>query len=287
MWVWMSVLSALLLGFYDVAKKQALRKNGVLEVLAVSSGLTALFLAPFLSAGSLQDHIHIIVKATVVTASWVSGLAAVKLIPLTTASTLKATRPVIVVVMSLVIFGERLNPGQWAAVVLVLGSLFYLGRTSRSEGVGFTSNRGVLYMLISILTGASSALWDKHILKGLDPLFVQSWSNVYITALLILILFGKAIAARRSDAPESASPRIVTDWNLLLIAVLITAADALYFFALKQEGSMVSVVSLIRRASVIVPFFAGIILYKEKNIRKKALTLSVLMAGIVLLVFTS
>ena len=47
MWTLLAVLSAVLLGLYDVAKKTALKKNGVLTVLLVATALSTLFLAPF------------------------------------------------------------------------------------------------------------------------------------------------------------------------------------------------------------------------------------------------
>ena len=131
MWVWLSVCSALLLGLYDVAKKQSLKKNGVLWILLGSTALTTLFLCPFLSAGSLNDHLRLMFKAVLVSSSWISGLQALKYLPLTTASTIKASRPLFVVFFSIIIFGERLNVAQWAGVVLVLGALFLLSRSSK------------------------------------------------------------------------------------------------------------------------------------------------------------
>ena len=48
MWLWLTLLSALLLGTYDVAKKRALKRNGVYWILVTATGLTALYLSPFL-----------------------------------------------------------------------------------------------------------------------------------------------------------------------------------------------------------------------------------------------
>ena len=69
--------------------------------------------------------------------------------------------------------------------------------------------------------------------------------------------------------------------------MLITLADAAYFFALRQEGAMLSVISMIRRSSVLIPFIFGAIVYKENNIRDKAWDLGILLAGIALLLFAS
>lgn len=281
MWVWLAVASALLLGFYDVGKKYCLRRNGILSVLLGITLCSVLFLSPFLQAGSWQDHLTLIAKAALVTASWVSGLAGIKHLPLTTASTLKASRPVLVVVFSMLLFGERLCVMQWAGVVLVFSAIFMLGRSSRREGIFFTRNKGVLYMLLSILSGAASALWDKHIISGMAPLFIQSWTNVYIAAFLLLLIAGKALFSREKPEPFH------FDWILLLTALVITASDALYFYSLSGEGALLSVITLVRRASVIVTFVLGAMLFREHRVRDKAAALSVMLAGLILLVLGS
>lgn len=282
MWLWMSVCSAVLLGVYDVVKKQSLKRNSVLNVLLGATALTALFLSPFLEAGTPKDHLALIFKAILVTASWVSGLLGMKYLPLTTVSTIKASRPVFVVAFSIILFGEKLNVWQWAGVVLVIAALYLLSVSSKKEGIHFTSNKGVACMAVSVLAGAASALYDKHILGYMEPLFVQSWANLYVTALLAICVLVKAL----KDGKENRE-KFSWDWRLLLIAVLITASDALYFFSLKDEGAMLSIISMLRRCSVVITFILGAILFKEKRIKDKALDLAVLLAGITMLLFAT
>ncbi len=283
MWVWLTVLSAILLGLYDVAKKDALRRNDVLWILTIASGLSAIFLLPMISLGDLKDHFYLIVKALIVTTSWISGLYGMKLLPITTVSTLKASRPMVVVLFSVLLFGESLNIYQWVGVLLVAGALFFLGRSSQKEGFAVRDNKGFLWMLLSIVTGSASALYDKHIIQGLelDTFFVQGWGNIYITLLLALLLLVQKLTRKEKYVP------LKWDWTLVLIAVLITAADALYFYALHIDGAMLSIISMVRRSSVLVTFVFGAIYFKEKKIKNKLIELAVLLAGVFLLAFTS
>lgn len=281
MWVWLTIGSAILLGFYDVAKKQSLKKNGVLYVLFAATALSTVFLSPFLHPGSVNDHILLLVKGILVTSSWVSGLAAMKLVPLSTVSTIKASRPVFVLIFSLILFGERLNLLQWAGSLIAIVALLLLSRTSAREGISFTHNRGIWLMGVSILTGVASALFDKYILGFMEPLFVQSWANLYITVLL-----GLSILVLRIRDSSRLQP-FKWDWMIVLIAVFITAADFLYFSALNQEGSLLSVISMVRRSSVVVPFLFGAFAFHEKNIRLKALDMVVMLAGITLITLGS
>lgn len=281
MWVWLSVCSAFLLGIYDVEKKQALKKNSVLWVLLGATAMSALFLCPFLSRGPLEDHLSLVLKAVLVSSSWISGLVALKLLPLTTASTIKASRPMFVVIFSIILFGERLSLLQWGGVVLVMAALFLLARSSKKEGISFTSDKGIAWMVVSVLTGAASALYDKHILGHLQPMFVQSWTNVYITVVLGILILLKYLR----DKPSFQGFR--WDWRLPLIAVLITISDAFYFYAVKDEGALLSVISMIRRSSVVITFIFGALLFKENHIKDKAVDLAVLLAGLALLLFAS
>ncbi len=136
-------------------------------------------------------------------------------------------------------------------------------------------------MGVSILTGVASALFDKYILGFMEPLFVQSWANLYITVLL-----GLSILVLRIRDSSRLQP-FKWDWMIVLIAVFITAADFLYFSALNQEGSLLSVISMVRRSSVVVPFLFGAFAFHEKNIRLKALDMVVMLAGITLITLGS
>lgn len=279
----MALGSAVLLGLYDVTKKLALSKNSVLNVLLAATALSTLFCSPVLvtQPGTWMDHLSLVMKAVLVTASWVSGMVGLKMLPITIVSTLKASRPFLVVVFSIILFGERLNLWQWGGVVLALIAVVMLAGVSNAEGIRFSRNKGVWAMALSILAGVASALYDKFIIQGMEPFFMQGWSNFYITLLLCLCVLFK----KRHDG--EAFKKLQPDWMLLAIAVLITAADALYFLSLKQDGALLSVISLARRSSVIVTFAVGAIFFKEKNIKGKAAALSVLMCGIVLLLIGS
>ena len=281
MWIWLTLFSAILLGSYDIVKKQAVRNNSVLWVLFGATALSTLFLTPFFSAGPLGDHLRLMAKAVLVSSSWISGLIAIKLLPLTTVSTIKASRPMFVVIFSLIIFQERLNLMQWGGVLLVTAALFMLGRSSKKEGITFTSNKGLVWMVVSVLTGVASALYDKYILGIMEPLFVQSWTNLYISVILALILLVERLRNRQGFR------KFRWDWKLLVIAVLITGSDMLYFFAVNQEDALLSVISMTRRCSVLITFIGGAIIFRENNIRDKAIDLAILLGGLTLLLFGS
>ena len=281
MWLLLIIGSAVLLGLYDVAKKHSLARNDALTVLLCATALSTLLLSPWLvmETGTTEGHLCLMLKAVLVTGSWVSGMLALGLLPITLVSTMKASRPVLVLIFSIVLFGEQLNAWQWGGSMLALVAIFLLSLTGRSDGVQFTRSRGIFLLTLSILAGVASALYDKHILQGLHlaPLFVQSWTNLYITLLLL-----SWIALRRVFSPGTGKP-FQWDWTLVLIAVLITGADALYFFAVHSEGALISLISMIRRSSVLVSFAAGAAFFHEKNVGKKSIAMAVMLIAMVLI----
>ena len=281
MWIFLIIGSAVLLGLYDVAKKHSLARNDALTVLLCATALSTLLVSPWLvmEPGTAEGHLRLMLKAVLVTGSWVSGMLALGLLPITLVSTMKASRPVLVLIFSILLFGEQLNAWQWGGSVLTLVAIFLLSLTGKSDGVQFTRSRGIFWLLLSILAGVASALYDKHILQGLHltPMFVQSWTNLYITLLLLLW-----IVLRRIFRPGAGKP-FRWDWTLVLIAVPITGADALYFFAVHTDGAPLSLISMIRRSSVIVSFLAGAAFFREKNVGRKSIAMAVMLVAMILI----
>ena len=75
----------------------------------------------------------------------------------------------------------------------------------------------------------------------------------------------------------------VWKWTIPFISLALTAADLAYLYALTMPGAMISVVSMIRRSSVLVSFVFGAVVFHEKNLRSKALDLVFVLLSLILL----
>ena len=212
-------------------------------------------------------------KSCIVLSSWVFGYFGIKHLPLTIVGPINATRPVMVLVGAFVIFGERLNAYQWTGVVLALVSLFLLSRSSRREGVVFTHNLWILFIALAAVTGAVSGLYDKYIMARLDPVFVQSWYNLYQLGMMSVVVGILWWPRRHATTPFHWS------WAIPLISVFLSLADFAYLFALRDPDAMISVVSMVRRGSVVVSFLCGAVLFRERNLRAKAVDLAFILVG--------
>lgn len=309
MWVVYALVSASLLGLYDVFKKKSLQGNAVIPVLLINTVICTLFFLPsivgsltgmispdsslYIPDGGWHEHKLVIIKAFVVLSSWICGYFAIKKLPLTIVGPVNATRPVMTLVGAMLIFGERLNLLQWAGVCMAIFSFWMLSRSGKKEGIDFKSNVWVLLLVAAAVLGACSGLYDKYLMAssgaGLDRLFVQGWYNLYqavIMGVIMLLIWLPERKRALAQAVPGTGPDYVPfvwKWTIPFISLALTAADLAYLYALTMPGAMISVVSMIRRSSVLVSFVFGAVVFHEKNLRSKALDLVFVLLSLVLL----
>ena len=72
-------------------------------------------------------------------------------------------------------------------------------------------------------------------------------------------------------------------WQIVCISIFLTLADMAYFYALSHDDVLISVVSMIRRSSVLVSFTFGYFLLKEKNVKSKLFDLLLVLLSMVCL----
>lgn len=309
MWLLLAFLSATLLGFYDSFKKKSLQGNAVITVLFLNTLFSSLIFLPFIvlsstthqldgsmfyvTQGGWEVHKYIILKSFIVLSSWMFGYFAMKHLPLTIVGPINATRPVMVLVGALLVFGERLNYWQWIGVALAVASFLLLSRSGKKEGIDFKHNIWILCLVMAAILGAVSGLYDKYLMAspqaggvGLDRMIVQSWYNFYqmgMMGIVLLIAIFKPFARFRGGRPLFPQTKFHWDWAIILISVFLSAADFVYFYSLSMPGAMISVVSMVRRGSVIVSFMSGALFFHEKNLKAKAFDLLLVLLGMVFL----
>ena len=319
MWLLLAFVSATLLGFYDASKKAALKDNAVLPVLLLNTLFSTIIFSPFLLdtlvgndwfsgtivdtapfAGNLDHpsdpdwaggilaghpllkaHLLVVLKSVIVLTSWIAGYFGIKHIPITIVGPINATRPVLVLVGAMLFFGERLNWCQWVGVFLSILSIYMMSRSSKKENIDFTRNKWMIFVAIGTIMGAVSGLYDRFIMQELSPIFVQSWFNLYQLIMMGIVCMAAWYPTRKKTTPFHWS------WAIPLIALFVAAADFAYFNALSRPEAMISVVSLIRRGSVLISFACGVIIFKERNLKAKVLDLLLILIGMIFVYFGS
>lgn len=298
MWLSFAFLSAVLLGFYDSCKKQALGGNAVIPVLFLNTLFCSLIFVPFIvlsyCSPVLDDSIFkvadyggwavqkwILLKSVIVLSSWTLGYYGMKHLPLTIVGPINATRPVLVLLGAMLIFGEKLNCLQWTGVLLAVVSFFMLSRSGKKEGIDFEHNVWIYAVVGAAILGAVSGLYDKFLMNpnglALDKMAVQSWYNIYQCGMMGVMMMLIWYPNRRKTT------HFRWKWSIIFISIFLSVADFVYLYALSMPGAMISIVSMVRRGSVIVSFLFAALVFKEKNLRSKALDLALVLLGMVFL----
>ena len=293
-------MSAALLGCYDSFKKQALKANAVIPVLFLNTLFSSLVFLPFIilsgssnvldgsifhvACGGWEVHKYIVLKAVIVLSSWLLGYFGMKHLPLTIVGPINATRPVMVLVGALLVFGERLNVWQWVGVALAAASFLMLSRSGKKEGIDFKHDHWIYMIVGAAALGAISGLYDKYLMApaseggvGLDRMMVQSWYNIYQCLMMLAMLLLLWWPKHQSTTPFHWA------WSIVGVSLFLSTADFLYFYSLSLPSAMISIVSMVRRGSVVVSFLFGALFFHEKNLRAKAFDLALVLLGMVFL----
>ena len=295
-WIAISLLSALFLGLYEIAKKESLHGNAVPPVLFCNVLTQATAWLPLLIASHLDHtvvpelirvqpldwtaHARLAAKSLLAGSSWICASFALKHLPISIAAPIRATSPFVTVIFAVAVLAERPSIGQWLGVAIVLVAFYAFSLAGRREGIVFHKDRSIALMIAATILGAASALYDKYLLTTCDynAAEVQAWFSIYLIPVMIPLLVDWFLH-RRTSSPFQ------WRWSIPMIAILLLISDFLYFSANEQPNALISVISPLRRTSVIIAFLAGIRLYGEQNWRIKAVCLAGLMAGVLVISF--
>ncbi len=333
-WMLMALVSAGLLGVYDLAKKLAARENAVPMVLFASACIATAIWGPLLVAQQFAgdafpieflkvqpltwtDHGKLLAKSVLVGASWTLALFALKHLPLSIAAPIRSTSPVWTIVIAIGVLGERPAMMQWAGIAIVVASFWLFSTLGKSEGIGFTTNRWVGCMLMATLLGSFSSIYDKYLLQGggYSPATVQAWFTIYMlpvmTPLALHWWFNRrriaprgenldratsqdlsptetaskttarssTIGTARGTIPGSSTSKFEFRTAVWCISPLLLAADMVYFTAMANPDAMVSVISTLRRCSVVVALVLGASRLGEVNLQRKAFCVAGILLG--------
>ena len=235
----------------------------------------------YVPPASFTEHLYIIVKTLIVLTSWIFTYFALKHLPLTIVSPIRSTGPVWTLLGAIVVFAERLSLMQWAGVLVTLTFFYIFSVSGRKESAETGQSKWLWYIILGTLAGSVSGLYDKFLLGHIHRMTVQAYFSFYQAIIMFPVVAILWWPKRGNHSP------FVWRWAIPLIGVSLVVADFLYFYALSYPESLISVVSALRRGSVIVAFIAGAVLFHEKRILKKGVELLGILAGIALLMFGS
>ena len=285
--VWI-LASACFLALYDLAKKASVLGNAVLPVLLCSTCCgCAAFVTGLAVCGGLSGALAAIdgrilalsaIKSVIVATSWVFTFCALRTLPITIATPIRASAPALVFVAAFFLYGEIPSWIQGIGMLAVFGGYFVFSWAGKHEGIDFFRNKAVWCAIAGACFSALSSIWDKYVFQvAAAPVeSVQLLFQIGLVLVYALILSGQRIFRL---------PRVRFEfrWTIPLVGILLAMADWLYFRGLAIPGAPISVGSLLRRFSVVITFVLGALFFHETNLKRKALALAAILVGVILL----
>ena len=284
--------SCVVLSFYDLSKKASVRDNAVFPVLLGSTLTGFLAVTAFLIArGGFAATLGVgagtmgllLLKSCIVGASWTATYMALRTLPITSAAPIRATGPLWTLIGAVCVFAEVPTPLQAVGMALALVGCWIFSLSTKGEGVRFWHDRAIGLAFLGTLLGSCSALYDKCLLqqKGLGTGTVLWW---FMGGMCVLYAVATGVEAWRGrGGADTTRPAFQFRWTIPLVGVLLATSDACYFNAISMPDAKISVLSLIRRSSVILTFLLGGAIFHEANLRRKGLALLAILAGVILL----
>jgi transporter family protein len=287
MWIPLILASALLLSFYDLARKHCVNQNAVMPVLFLSTLSGTLFFTLLLAVtgelpAALQlgggDHALILLKSLLVATMWSCVFYAMRALPISIVAPIRSSAPLWTIVGGIFLFQEIPNAWQALGMLAVLIGYVLFSAAGKAEGINFGRHYGILLVAIGTLLGSITALFDKYLLqtRQIPANTVQFWF-----ALWLVVLIGAGLVVQRQVGLQRTPFR----WRptIPLVGILLILSDWCYFHALAQPGTAISILSLIRRSSVVVVFTLGAVLFAEGNLKRKAIAMAAILAGVAIL----
>ena len=287
-WTTWILLSSFFLALYDLAKKASVRDNAVLPVLLCSTCCgCAAFVAGVAVCGKLPEVLAsadgralglAAIKSVIVATSLVFTFYALRTLPITIATPIRASAPALVFLAAFFLYGEIPSGVQAIGMLAVFGGYFAFSWAGKHEGIDFFRNKAVWSAIAGAGFSALSSIWDKYVfqVEGAPVETVQFFFQVGLVLVYALILSGQRLLKLPHD-------RFEFRFTIPFVGILLAMADWLYFRGLAVPDVPISVGSLLRRFSVVITFVLGARFFHETNLRRKALALAAILTGVVLL----
>lgn len=274
-WIIFTILYALFVAFFESAKKKAVERNSIYEVLANFS-LIAFLLTFFITKDAFKiDYSYltlIFFKASIIVIAWILGVKVLEKMQISLYSMIKISRIIFSVLLSYLFLGEKITFITLIGMSIIILGLILVNKTVNKEERKEKSIKLVILLLISCLLNSISAIIDKKFLLHITSGQLQFWLLLFLTMYYWVILL---IKKEKINYKE-----IKKNYWIPVVAIALVVGDRFLFIANENVDSQVIIMTMLKQLSVIMSIMLGKIIFKEKEITKKLLYSMLIIGGI-------
>lgn len=283
MWIIYVLFYGLMKGVRDVIKKIALKKNSIVEILLVHTGLSFLMVIPTASDAFAMDmHFmgYIALKALFVFSAWIFGFKAISKLPVSIVGILDLSRTLFATMLGVLVLGEVMGKGQWVGLTLVCFGLVMLrfvnGSGKKNKAKEDIRAIYVVMTFASCILNSLSGFLDKVLMKDLSSSQLQFWFMLFMFIYYVIY----AIATK-----TKVSMSVFTNIWVWVLSIIFVLADKALFIANGMPDSRITVMTLVKQSCCIVTIIGGKLVFKEKNIGKKLICAAIIITGIMISIY--
>ena len=275
-WFVLTLISGMILGVYDIFKKLATERIGVLNVLAIYSTFSFIFVSyEYKNALSMDFSIMpiLILKSVIIYFCWILGFQAFKHLPISVVSPFRTLTPLFSIIFGITLLGEQFHMLQGIGFIVILSSYYLIGKNDGSNIKEFLKNKYLYLIILSSFLSAISGLIDKVVLKTINVGQMQFWFM-----FLLMVLFNLTYVGMKMRNPSEIKMQF--DKYALFASMALVISDRLYFTAVAVPSSLLSVIMPIRFISVFISVLVGGFIFKERNLKGKLIGIISMLLGI-------
>lgn len=297
-WIPLVLLYGLLKGGREIAKKKAMEKNTVMEVLFVYTLMSFVFVLPQAGqAGGMEPRFYglIALKSFVMFLAWIFGFYSLKKMPVSLYGVLSLSRVLFATFSGVIFLHETLAGNQIAGLVIVCAGLLLL-RVNPKKKVEQTapdkltpaSNQPapatvpapepvkpifIILAFASCILNAVSGFMDKILMRDVTSSQLQFWYMLFL-----IIYYGIYVLIKRIKI----SPGVFKNGWVWALAIMFVIGDKALFIANGMPQSRITIMTLIKQSACLVTIIGGKIFFKEDRILYRLLCAAIILGGIAL-----
>lgn len=276
-----TLLYALFIGFYNVFKKQSIKKSNesvVLVLFTTTAFLCSLIWIPFGLAVSFEFILIFALKGFLLALSWLIILRVLKDVDLSLVSIMNVVSSVITFILGLIVFKETTNILQIIGSILIVLSVAGINMINNDKK-GKTTLLHIALLILSAMITTSSNVIDKYTTEHLSSFQVQFWFLLFVCIFswiffAVLRIKDKSLSIRKDD---------LKNFWVYLIGIFLFVGDFWLFQAYKVPNSQMITISILSKLKIVITVLAGIVIFKEKNVLKKLLFTLLVVIGAILI----
>lgn len=282
-WIFLVLLYGLLKGGREIAKKKAMDKNSVMEVLLAYTLLSFLLVIPQApQAGGLELRFYflIAIKSFCMFLAWICGFYSLKKIPVSLYGILSLSRVIFATLLGAVVLHEKMTTFKLLGLVFVCTGLLLLKFNPKKNNQLETEKDNqpkiaaifIILAFISCIFNSISGFMDKVLMRDVTSSQLQFWYMLFI-----VFYYGVFVIIKKIKISTSVFKNV---W-VWVLAVMFVIGDKALFIANANPNSQITIMTLIKQSACIVTILGGKFIFKEKGILYKLFCASIVILGIV------